>query len=135
MKTEHFKKCTIDQVVLPDFSRLDTPKDIILDAARCGFLPELCRLLRIDIPAGDGGRMRTARDVAYELASADNRDFAVDQLIYVTGALRFGPDTLRKFSARHGFSHEWFRRNALELADRLMLKPVDEESRNEGGAR
>jgi len=40
-----------------------------------------------------------ARDIAYELAGAKDRNLAVDVLIHATGIAKFGPESLRDYGS------------------------------------
>ncbi len=64
---------------------------------------------------------RMARDLVFEMASAKNRDMALDLLIHVTGIGEFGSSSLRDYARRHGCTHEWFRRQAEAMRKRLDL--------------
>jgi hypothetical protein len=105
----------------PDFSGLDSPEDIIRDAAKFGLLDDLRKLLGME--RGDSGadKLRIARDIAYEFAGEKNRNLAVDLFIHVTGIAEFGPVSLRDYGRKHGCTHEWFRRKAEAMRKRLDL--------------
>lgn len=108
-------------VVKPDFSGLDTAADLLRDAAQWGLLEDLLGLVGTKKPGERTDRLRVARDIAYELAGAANRDFAVDLLIAVTGIATFGADSLREYGCKHGCSHEWFRQESEAMRQRLDL--------------
>ena len=105
----------------PDFSGFDSTADIVRDAAKWGLLDDLRNLLCGTGQKNDGDKLRIARDIAYELAGAKNRDFAVDLFIHVTGIAEFGPASLREYGSKHGCTHEWFRREAEKMRKRLDL--------------
>jgi len=107
--------------VEPDFSGLDSPADILRDAAKFGMLDDLRKLLGMENGNSGAGKLRIARDIAYEFAGEKNRDMAVDLFIHVTGIAEFGPASLRDYGRKHGCTHEWFRRKAEEMRKRLDL--------------
>ncbi len=109
------------EVVEPDFSGLDSAEDIIRDAAKWGLLEKLRELLGIAVVDSEDARARLARDIAYEFAGMEDRDFAVDLFIHVTGIAEYGANSLRDYAAKHGCSHEWFRRQADAMRRRLGL--------------
>jgi hypothetical protein len=111
-----------EEIVEPDFSGLDTAKDMLRDAEKFGLLDEIRELLRIPTFGSDDGRAQLARDIAYEFAAASNRDLAVDLFVHVTGIAEYGPSSLRDYAAKHGCSHEWFRRQAEAMRCRLGLQ-------------
>jgi hypothetical protein len=114
-----------EPAVWPDLGKLDSAKAMLMDAGQLGYIEEMRGLLGLVRPDEKTGRLRTLRDVAFELAAFENRDFAVDLLVYITGAFRYGADDLREFGVKHGCSHEWFRQQAVELKERLFL--VDDQ--------
>lgn len=123
---------TPEPAVWPDWGKLDSAKAMLMDAGQLGYIQEFRRLLGLVKPDEKTGRLRTLRDVAYELAALENRDFAVDLLVYITGAFRYGADDLREFGVKHGCSHEWFRQQAAELKERLfLLDDLDDSSKEE----
>lgn len=109
--------------VNPDFSHFDSARDILRDAAQWGLLDELRQLLHSD-PKKCTDSVRLIRDIAYEFAGAENRDFAVDLFIHVTGLAEFGPNTLRDYARKHGCTPEWFRQKAEAMRKRLDLPPL-----------
>jgi hypothetical protein len=109
------------EAVDPDYSGLDSAEDIIRDAAKWGLLERLRELLGITVIDSDDTRVRLARDIAYEFAGAKNRDLAVDLFVHATGIAEYGPSSLRDYAAKHGCSHEWFRREADAMRRRLGL--------------
>jgi len=115
----------------PDFSGLDSAGDIVRDAAKFGLLDDLRKLLCHGCPESGDERAATAvRNVVCELAGARNRDFAVDLLIHITGIAEFGPASLRDYARKHGCTHEWFRREAEKMRERLDL-PIRPSQRPE----
>jgi hypothetical protein len=119
-----------EPTVWPDLGKLDSPQAIIWDAGHQGHIEEMRRLLGLIKPDEQAERLRILRDVAFELAALENRDLAVDLLVYATEAFRYGADDLREFAAKHGRSHEWFRQQVAELKERLFL--VDNQDDNSG---
>jgi hypothetical protein len=116
-----FSECAHPGVSVPDYSGFDSAADILRDAARWGLLDDLRRLLGAGSQENAGDKLRIARDIAYEFAGARNRDFAVDLFIHVTGIAEFGPTSLRDYGAKHGCTHEWFRRETEKMRKRLDL--------------
>jgi hypothetical protein len=114
-------KTHAQEIVEPDFSGLDSAEDIIRDAAKWGLLGRLRELLHVTADEADNGRAQLARDIAFEFASNPNRDLAVDLFVHVTGIGEYGPSSLRAYAAKHGCSHEWFRRQAEKMRRRLGL--------------
>jgi hypothetical protein len=125
-----FSECVHPGVSEPDYSGFDSAADILRDAARWGLLDDLRKLLRVGSQENAEGKLRIARDIAYEFAGARNRDFAVDLFIHVTGIAEFGPTSLRDYGTKHGCTHEWFRREAEKMRKRLDL-PLLPSQRNE----
>ncbi len=105
----------------PDYSKFDTAADILRDAARWGLLGELRGLLCNRTLDEEGDRLTHYRDVAYELASAKDRNLAVDLLLRVTGVDAFGAPGLRDYGRKHGCSHEFFREQADAMRVRLRI--------------
>ena len=105
----------------PDYGGLDSAADIIRDAARWGLIDDLRRLLGLGSENSSQDTIRVVRDIAYEFAGAKNRDLAVDLFVHVTGIAEFGPASLREYGHKHGCTHEWFRRKAEEMRQRLDL--------------
>lgn len=109
--------------VEPDFSGFDTAEDMYRDAVKWGLADQLRALLSQD-HANDRNRdyaIRLAREIGYELAGAKNRDLAVDLFLHVTGLAEFGFSSLRDYGRKHGCSHEWIRREAEAMRERLDL--------------
>jgi hypothetical protein len=67
--------------------------------------------------------LRAVRDLVYELAGSQNRDLAVDVLIYATGVAEFDLTSLRDYAGKHGLTPEGFRQHVLKLQRRLGLPP------------
>ena len=106
-----------------DFSHYDSIDDVIRDVAKWGRLDELRERLCRGESNERQEAQQVARDIAYELAGAKNRALAVDVLIHSTGIAEFGSNSLRKYGAQHGISHELFRRQVLGMCRRLQLAP------------
>ena len=119
-----------EEIVQPDFSGLDTAADMLRDAAKFGLLDEIRELLWIPAARSDDGRAQLARDIAYEFAGKVNRDLAVDLFVHVTGIAEYGPSSLRDYAAKHGCSHEWFRREAEAMRRRLGLPAREPQSQH-----
>jgi hypothetical protein len=79
----------------------------------------LCQNHADDRDRGDA--IRLAREIAYELGGASNRDLAVDLFLHATGLGEFGYSSLRDYGRKHGCSHEWIRREAEAMRERLDL--------------
>jgi hypothetical protein len=121
--SNRFREDTPTPVVQPDFSGFDTAEDMYRDAVKWG-LDEKLRALLCQDHAHDrdrGDAIRLAREIAYELAGAKNRDLAVDLFLHVTGLGEFGFSSLRDYGRKHGCSHEWIRREAEAMRERLDL--------------
>lgn len=118
---EKKKTYSPEEVVQPDFSGMDSAKDILRDAAKWGLIEELRELLQITVPDSDDAKGRLARDIAYEFAGHKNRELAVDLFVHATGIAEYGASSLRDYAAKHGCSHEWFRREADAMRRRLGL--------------
>jgi hypothetical protein len=107
-----------------DYSKLDSARDILRDAAKWGLLEELRELLCGERQTEEGSNMRLARDIGYELAGAKDRDFSVDVFVHVTGIAEFGSSSLRDYACKHGCCHEWFRQEVEAMRKRLNLPPL-----------
>jgi hypothetical protein len=107
--------------VKADYSKFDSAKDILRDAADWGLLEEIRDLICKQCQTGVFSNETFARDIAFELAGAKNRDFAIDLFIHLTGIAEFGPSSLRDYAEKHGCSHEWFRKEAEAMRRRLNL--------------
>lgn len=125
---QRMKNYAPEEIVEPDFSGLDTAEDMLRDAAKFGLLDEIRELLWIPAARSDDGRAQLARDIAYEFAGKVNRDLAVDLFVHVTGIAEYGPSSLRDYAAKHGCSHEWFRREAEAMRRRLGLPAREVQS-------
>jgi hypothetical protein len=64
----------------------------------------------------------------YELAGSENRDLAVDVLIYATGVAEFDLTSLRDYARKHGLTPEGFRQQVLKMQRRLRLMPREAQS-------
>jgi plasmid stability protein len=95
-----------------------------------GLLDELRDALRVrHAPDGmSAGQM--VRDLVYELAGAKDRDLAVDVLIHATGIAEYDELTLRDYAAKHGLSHEGFRKQVIAMQRRLNLPRRSMEHRD-----
>ncbi len=100
----------------------DSVSDVLKDCAQQGLLDELRAALGWDRP-NDGTCVRAVRDLVYELAGAQNRDLAIDVLIYATGLAEFDLLSLRDYARKHGLSPEGFRQHVLAMQHRLGLPP------------
>lgn len=101
----------------------DTVADVIQDCIENGLLDELRAALAVDVDEAEGSTLRAVRDLVYELAGAQNRDLAVDVLIYATGVAEFDLTSLRDYARKHGLTPEGFRQHVLKLQRRLGLSP------------
>jgi len=113
--------CECRLAAKPDYRGFDSAADIIRDAARWGLIDDLRKLLGLGSENSSQDTIRVVRDIAYEFAGAKNRDLAVDLFVHVTGIAEFGPASLREYGRKHGCTHEWFRRQAEEMRQRLDL--------------
>jgi hypothetical protein len=96
--------------------------DVVRDCEQQGLVDELRQALGIE-SRSDQAVVRAVRDLVYELAGANNRDLAVDVLIYATGVAEFDVTSLRGYAARHGLTAEGFRKQVLAMQRRLGLPP------------
>ena len=101
----------------------DTVADVIQDCTENGLLDELRAALAVEPDDAQGSTLRAVRDLVYELAGAQNRDLAVDVLIYATGVAEFDLTSLRGYARKHGLTPEGFRQHVLKLQRRLGLPP------------
>lgn len=102
---------------------VDTVADILRECEASGLLEDLRAALGC---AGEDHHvvtLRAIRDLVYELAGYENRDLAVDVLIYATGIAEFDLTSLRGYAARHGLTAEGFRKQVLAMQRRLGLPP------------
>jgi hypothetical protein len=84
---------------------------------------ELRAALAVEPDDAQVSTLRAVRDLVYELAGAQNRDLAVDVLIYATGVAEFDLTSLRDYARKHGLTPEGFRQHVLKLQRRLGLPP------------
>lgn len=101
----------------------DTVADVIRDCTESGLIDELRAVFAVDAHDDQAAALRVARDLVYELAGAQNRDLAVDVLIYATGVAEFDLTSLRDYARKHGLTPEGFRQHVLKLQRRLGLPP------------
>jgi hypothetical protein len=101
----------------------DTVADVIQDCTENGLIGELRAALAVDSRDDQASTLRAVRDLVYELAGAQNRDLAVDVLIYATGVAEFDLTSLRDYARKHGLTPEGFRQHVLKLQRRLGLSP------------
>lgn len=104
-----------------DYAHIDSAADIIRDAAQWGILDELRELLCRHCRATAGEKLRLARDLAYELAGANDRDRVIDVYLHASGVAEVGDVSLRSYADRHGCCHEQFRQEVLGMQMRLGL--------------
>ena len=97
--------------------------EVIRECAAIGVIDELRGALGTESRDEAGAALRALRDVVYELAGAQNRDLAVDVLIYATGVAEFDLTSLRDYARKHGLTPEGFRQHVLKLQRRLGLPP------------
>jgi len=107
----------------PDSRNLgaDNVADLLRDCAQMGLIEELRAKLGLEAKSDQQAALQAVRDLVYELASAKNRDLAVDVLVHATGVAEFDHVTLRAYARRHGLSHEGFRKQVLAMQRRLNL--------------
>ncbi|MSU25536.1 MAG: hypothetical protein EXS32_17150 [Opitutus sp.] len=96
---------------------------MIRDCTENGLIEELRAALALEMHDEPGAALRAVRDLVYELAGAQNRDLAVDVLIYATGVAEFDLTSLRDYARKHGLTPEGFRQHVLKLQRRLGLPP------------
>ena len=118
------KQLTCENAIEPNYSQFDSAADIVKDATKWGLIDELRELLCRHCRATGGEKLRLARDLAYELAGANDRDRVVDVYLHACGVAEFGNVSLRSYAERHGCSHEQFRKEVLAMQMRLGLLPV-----------
>ena len=109
--------------VPPGGAPRDTVADVIRDCTENGLIDELRSALAVEMHDEPGAALRVVRDLVYELAGAQNRDLAVDVLIYATGVAEFDLTSLRDYARKHGLTPEGFRQHVLKLQRRLGLPP------------
>ena len=108
--------CRVGRRVPSDGAPFDTVADVI---QAC----DLRAALAVEPDDAPGSTLRAVRDLVYELAGAQNRDLAVDVLIYATGVAEFDLTSLRDYARKHGLTPEGFRQHVLKLQRRLGLPP------------
>ena len=101
----------------------DTVAGLIQECTENGLIDELRAALVVEPDDAQGSTLRAVRDLVYELAGAQNRDLAVDVLIYATGVAEFDLTSLRDYARKHGLTPEGFRQHVLKLQRRLGLPP------------
>ena len=104
------------------FSVGESVQDVLKDCAQQGLIDELRHALGMEQRDADT-TVRVVRDLVYELAGAENRDLAVDVLIYATGIAEFDLTSLRDYARKHGLTPEGFRQHVLKMQRRLSLPP------------
>jgi hypothetical protein len=109
--------------VTPGEAPCNTVADVIQDCTENGLIEELRATLALEMHDEPGAALRAVRDLVYELAGAQNRDLAVDVLIYATGVAEFDLTSLRDYARKHGLTPEGFRQHVLKLQRRLGLPP------------
>lgn len=102
---------------------VDTVADILRECEASGLLEDLRAALGCTGEDHHVVTLRAIRDLLYELAGSENRDLAVDVLIYATGVAEFDVTSLRGYAARHGLTAEGFRKQVLAMQRRLGLPP------------
>ncbi len=100
---------------------MDSAADILRDATQWGITEELRELLCRHCRATRGEKLRLARDLAYELAGADDRDRVIDVYLHASGVAEVCDVSLRSYADRHGCCHEQFRQEVLAMQMRLGL--------------
>ncbi len=127
MQNDSAANCGLDPTGLPiiavepDYSQYDSAADIVRDATKWGIVDDLQKLLCRRCRATGSEKLRLARDLAYELAGADDRDRAVDVYLHASGVAEVGDVSLRSYADRHGCSHEQFRKEVVAMQMRLGL--------------
>jgi hypothetical protein len=107
---------------------VDTVADVLRECEASGLLEDLRAALGC---AGEDHHvvtLRAIRDLVYELAGSENRDLAVDVLIYATGVAEFDLTSLRDYARKHGLTPEGFRQQVLKMQRRLRLSPREAQS-------
>ena len=120
-RTERTHRRSDRDVAAPGGIR-ESVSDVLKDCEQQGLLAELRQALGLE-KRGDEATIRVVRDLVYELAAAQNRDLAVDVLIYATGVAEFNVTSLRGYARRHGLTPEGFRKQVIALQRRLGLPP------------
>jgi hypothetical protein len=107
---------------------VDTVADILRECEASGLLEDMRAALGC---AGEDHHvvtLRAIRDLVYELAGSENRDLAVDVLIYATGVAEFDLTSLRDYAQKHGLTPEGFRQQVLKMQRRLRLSPREAQT-------
>ena len=115
--------CRVGRRVPSDGAPFDTVADVIQACTENGLIDDLRAALAVEPDDAPGSTLRAVRDLVYELAGAQNRDLAVDVLIYATGVAEFDLTSLRDYARKHGLTPEGFRQHVLKLQRRLGLPP------------
>ena len=102
---------------------VDTVADVLRECEASGLLEDLRAALGCVGEDHHVVTLRAVRDLVYELAGSENRDLAVDVLIYATGVAEFDVTSLRGYAARHALTAEGFRKQVLAMQRRLGLPP------------
>lgn len=100
-----------------------TVADVIQDCTENGLIDDLRAALAVESDDAQGSTLQAVRDLVYELAGAQDRDLAVDVMIYATGVAEFDLTSLRDYARKHGLTPEGFRQHVLKLQRRLGLPP------------
>ena len=107
---------------------VDTVADILRECEASGLLEDLRAALGCTGEDHHVVTLRAVRDLVYELAGSENRDLAVDVLIYATGVAEFDLTSLRDYARKHGLTPEGFRQQVLKMQRRLRLSPREAQS-------
>ena len=107
---------------------VDTVADVLRECEASGLLEDLRAALGCGAEDHQVATIRAIRDLVYELAGAENRDLAVDVLIYATGVAEFDLTSLRDYARKHGLTPEGFRQHVLKMQRRLRLSPREAQS-------
>ena len=107
---------------------VDTVADILRECEASGLLEDLRAALGCTGEDHHVVTLRAIRDLVYELAGSENRDLAVDVLIYATGVAEFDLTSLRDYARKHGLTPEGFRQQVLKMQRRLRLSPREAQS-------
>lgn len=102
---------------------VDTVADILRECEASGLLEDLRAALGCTGEDHHVVTLRAIRDLVYELAGSENRDLAVDVLIYATGVAEFDLTSLRDYARKHALTPEGFRKQVLAMQRRLGLPP------------
>jgi hypothetical protein len=107
---------------------VDTVADILRECEASGLLEDLRAALGCTREDHHVVTLRAIRDLVYELAGSENRDLAVDVMIYATGVAEFDLTSLRDYARKHGLTPEGFRHQVLKMQRRLRLSPREAQS-------